>query len=138
MRQVNYIVNHCTGTQINATVSGIIRYWQDELGWKNPGYHILIDKNGHQFQLLDFDKIANGVKEFNHNSIHISYIGGLDEYGLPTDTRTEAQKASILNAIYKAIDYAGYVDILGHCDFPNVTKTCPNFDAKNEYKWITV
>lgn len=137
MRQVDYICIHCTATQRQATVNGILNYWREELGWKNPGYHILIESDGTPHVLQDFDKPTNGVKGFNHNSIHISYIGGLDEYGLPADTRTEAQKAQILNCIYTAIEYAGEAEILGHRDFPNVTKTCPNFDVKREFGWIT-
>lgn len=138
MRQVDYIVIHCTATIPEATVQGILNYWRDEKGWNNPGYHILIDKYGKQYELQSFDKIANGVKGFNHNSIHISYIGGIDSEGNPEDTRTTAQRAAIYEAIRKAIDYAGYVRILGHRDFPGVTKSCPSFDAKEEYRWITV
>lgn len=136
-RGIDYICIHCTATQPEATVTGILNYWKKHLGWKSPGYHILIDRHGSATQLLGFDYVSNGVRGYNKRCIHISYIGGIDREGNPKDTRTEEQKAAILEAIRKAIEYAGYVQILGHRDFPGVTKACPSFDAKKEYSWIT-
>jgi N-acetylmuramoyl-L-alanine amidase len=137
MRKINYIVIHCTATQPDAKVKSIQNYWHKTLGWNNPGYHILIDPNGTPHQLQYFDNIANGVRGFNKDSIHISYIGGVDEEYKPKDTRTDQQKIGIMNAIYKAIEYAGHdVQILGHRDFPKVKKACPSFDAKETYSWV--
>lgn len=136
-REIDYIAIHSTATQPDTKVESILNYWKEVLKWNNPGYHILIDRFGVDHQLQDFDKIANGVRGFNHNSIHISYIGGVDKEFKPKDTRTDAQKVSIMNAIYDVFKYAGYdLQILGHRDFPNVKKACPSFDAKEEYKWI--
>lgn len=130
---------HCTGTQPSATVEAIKRYWKDYLKWKSPGYHILIDQNGIPYYLSDFNSITNGVKGYNHESIHISYIGGIDENGKAKDTRTMQQKATILDCIREALEWVGEkVIIQGHRDFPNVAKECPCFDSRKEYSWITV
>lgn len=134
MRVINYITIHCTATSQNAKVESIQNYWKNTLKWKSPGYHILIEADGTRHYLQPFDLPTNGVKGFNQNSIHISYIGGLNG-----DDRTEAQKASILIAIKEAMEYAKTKPIIqGHRDFPNVTKLCPQFNAKEEYSWITV
>lgn len=136
-RDIQYIVIHCTATPQTATVESIKRHWRETLGWKSPGYHRLIDKDGKVYELSHFNYPTNGVKGFNSKSIHISYIGGVDDKNKPLDNRTDLQKASILNCIFEAVKYAGKkVIIQGHKDFPNVNKACPSFEAKNEYSWI--
>ena len=45
-RKIEYIVIHCTATSPDAKVSGILRYWKEEKGWKSPGYHRIIKANG--------------------------------------------------------------------------------------------
>ena len=135
LRIIDYIVIHCTATPKNTTVQSILNYWKDNLGWKNVGYHFLIDLNGKIHRLANLDTITNGVKGFNSVSIHISYIGGQFE-----DDRTEMQKASILLCIKEALEYAKKTGskpkIQGHRDFPNVKKSCPQFNAIPEYSWI--
>ena len=91
-RPIKYIAIHCTATQPTATVAAIQRHWKDQLGWKSPGYHLLIEPNGTIHRLLDFNGVANGVRGYNKESVHISYIGGITKEGSPIDNRTEAQK----------------------------------------------
>ena len=137
-RQIKYIAIHCTATQPTATVAAIQRHWKDQLGWKSPGYHLLIEANGTIHRLLDFNGVANGVRGYNKESIHISYIGGITKEGSPIDNRTEAQKESILLCIKEVIEWADNkcLIIQGHRDFPDVNKACPCFDAKAEYRDI--
>ena len=133
-RKVTHIVIHCTGASQLQTVESIQRHWRDVLGWKNVGYHRLIDSAGKVTKLANFNAVTNGVGGHNQNTIHICYIGGKDN-----DNRTMLQKASILDCIYEAITWVGEkVIIQGHRDFPKVKKACPQFDAKKEYEWITV
>lgn len=138
MRQIDYIVIHCTATKSNVKTSSILNYWYNVLGWKNPGYHWIIDSDGHITPLQNLDKPSNGVKGYNKKAIHISYKGGI----AGNDTRTAEQRAAILTCIHEALTYANKTGskpkILGHRDFPGVTKDCPSFDAEHEYYWITV
>jgi len=137
-RAIKYIAIHCTASPQTATVAAIQRYWRDSLGWKSPGYHLLIEPNGTIHRLLDFNGIANGVRGFNKESIHISYIGGVDKNGRPIDNRTAVQKEAILKCIKEVIDWSDNkcLIIQGHRDFPNAKKACPCFDAKAEYRGI--
>ncbi len=137
MRKIKYLVIHCTGTTQSATVKGILNYWKKPVeqggkGWKNPGYHFLIKANGVVVQLHPISKPSNGVGGYNSNSIHVSYIGGEDHQ----DTRTDEQKVS-LAAIIKGLS-AMYpeAEILGHRDFPKVTKSCPCFDVGAEFNQL--
>lgn len=73
------------------------------------------------------------ARRYNAHSIGVCYEGGLDENGKPCDTRTPAQKQTLI-VLLRSLKY-DYPDaqILGHCDLPWVNKKCPCFDAKSEY-----
>lgn len=134
-REIKYIAIHCTASQQTATPEAILRFWKNHLGWKNPGYHLLIDAKGVVHRLLPFDYVANGVRGFNHNSVHISYIGGITRQGRPIDNRTPEQKKAILDCIAEVKEWSINKNLIiqGHRDFPKQNKACPCFDAKEEY-----
>lgn len=137
MRTIKYIAIHCTATPQSATIDSIRNYWKNVLKWKQPGYHYIVKPDGSVINLLDIDKISNGVKGYNHETINISYIGGIDEAsGNPKDTRTDAQKVAIKNLLIQLRAKFPHAIIQGHRDFPNVKKACPSFDAKKEYSGI--
>ena len=77
-------------------------------------------------------KTSNGVKGHNHDSIHISYIGGIDDKGKPKDNRTKEQRKAMAELVNRLAKQFPDAKVLGHRDFPNVAKACPCFDAK---KW---
>ena len=134
MREIKFLAVHCTATPQTATVSSIQNYWKNVLKWKMPGYHFIIKPDGEVVQLLEIEKVSNGVKGFNSVSINISYIGGVDAQNKPIDNRTEAQKKALLDLLKKLKKQFPKAIIQGHRDFPNVKKACPSFDAKEEYK----
>ena len=136
MRDIKYIVIHCTASKPNTKKEAILSYWKNTLKWKTVGYHRLIDANGVIHELAKFEQITNGVKGYNSESIHFSYIGGIDESGRPKDTRTLKQKESLLYLIKQAKKQFPNAIVQGHKDFKGVVKACPSFEAKNEYKDI--
>ena len=128
MRKIYYIVCHCTATDQDATVEAIKNFWKNNLGWKNSGYHFIIEKNGTIHNLQPIDKLSNGVRGYNANSIHVAYIGGK-----LIDDRTPQQKASMRSVVKVMQSMFPDAKVQGHRDFPNVSKSCPRFDAKNEF-----
>ena len=132
MREIKWIVVHCTATPQNTTVQSIQNYWKNNLGWKSPGYHRLIDPFGRIHILSEYNKPTNGVAGYNANSVHISYIGGVDGKKA-VDNRTEEQKATMLDLLKELKRLYPNAKIQGHRDFPKVKKACPSFDAKAEY-----
>lgn len=134
MRTIKYIVIHCTATSQDAKVEGIINYWRKVLKWKNNGYHYMIDKNGNHTKITELNQIANGVKNYNKYSIHISYIGGIDSKGNAIDNRTIQQKDKLLYLCRELKRQFPNAIIKGHRDFPNVKKDCPCFNACEEYR----
>ena len=99
-----------------------------------PGYHFIINPDGSVVKLLDIQKVSNGVKGFNSETINISYIGGIDAKNKPIDNRTLGQKKSLLLILKELKKQFPTAIIQGHRDFPKVKKACPSFDAKKEYE----
>jgi N-acetylmuramoyl-L-alanine amidase len=127
-RKIEYIAIHCTATQPTATVTAIQNYWRNNLGWKNPGYHILFHAEKGFTVLMDLNGVSNGVQGFNSVSINLSYIGGIDKAGKPLDTRTPSQKRLMRIAVDELRKKLGSdVVVKGHRDFPKVAKACPCF-----------
>jgi len=128
MRDIKYIVLHCTATSQDAKVESIKNYWKNRLGWKSVGYHYLIDKDGVIHQLADEKDITNGVRGYNSVSLHISYIGGKDK-----DDRTELQQEAQRVLVKMLRNKYPDAIIQGHRDFDGVRKSCPRFDVK---EWL--
>lgn len=136
MRIIKHLVVHCTASPATATVAGILNYWRETRGWEVPGYHILIEASGLCHRLVPNETPSNGVRGHNATSLHVSYIGGIDAKGNPKDTRTAAQKRELLRILRAWKQAHPAAKIVGHRDFPGVTKACPSFDAKAEYASI--
>lgn len=136
MRTITHIVLHCTATPQATTVASIRRYWKDVKKWKSPGYHHIIVPDGTIANLLPIEEVSNGVAGHNANSIHISYIGGIDSKGNALDNRTDAQKATQVELLKKYKAMFPDAIICGHRDFPGVKKSCPSFDVKTWLKTI--
>jgi N-acetylmuramoyl-L-alanine amidase len=123
-RRITRIIYHCTATPQTTTVSAIQNYWKNQLGWKAPGYHILVKADGSWTQLQDFNLPTNGVGGYNANSIHVSYIGGVDGKRIVDNRTFEQQKA--FETMYRMFrDKIPTATHHGHNEFSN--KACPSF-----------
>lgn len=131
MRSIKYIVVHCTATPQSTTIESIKNYWRNDLGWSNVGYHYMIQADGKIVQIADESLITNGVRNYNKDSIHVCWIGGK-----LNDNRTKQQREALIRKLSELKAKYPQAIIQGHRDFPGVTKDCPQFDAKNEYKNI--
>ncbi len=137
MRNILYIVLHCTGANPKQTTKSILDYWKNNLKWKNVGYHYLISENGTVEQLAQESQVTNGVAGFNANSIHICYKGGVDSLGKPKDTRTDAQKQATINLLKDLNKRYPKAEIKGHRDF-GAKKACPSFEVKDWLKTVKI
>ena len=143
MRKIKYIAVHCTAGSQKSTVNDLMAEFRKK-GWKAPGYHYVITADGKIHQLLDTEKVSNGVKGYNSVTVNIAYTGGMDG----VDNRTDEQKKSLV--VLLKLLRKRYPDavIQGHRDFSTDRngngkieknewiKKCPGFDAKTEYKGI--
>lgn len=135
MKEVLYIVVHCSSTKVNqkVTVEDIDR-WHRARGWAGGcGYHWIILQDG-TIQPGRPESVAGShVRHYNQHAIGVCYIGGMDEKGRYADTRTPEQKAALWFLLSDLKTAYPKAKIVGHRDFPNVAKLCPLFDAQTEY-----
>jgi len=133
MRDIKYLVIHCSATPAGRdTDIATIKEWHLARGFTDVGYHYVIKLDG-TVQLGRPLAIKGAhVKGHNSNSIGICYVGG----GKGVDTRTDKQKDSLEALLYQLKAAFPKAEILGHRDFPGVTKECPSFNAKGEYEYI--
>ena len=135
MRNIKYIAIHCAATKPSMTVPiERVKKWHLKRGFSDVGYHFYIRRDGSVENGRDVGVSGAHVKGFNSVSIGICYEGGINEQGEPEDNRTDRQKASMLNLLQNLKKDYPDAEIKGHYQFPNVGKSCPCFDAKNEYK----
>lgn len=131
VRNILFIVIHCTATQPTASIESIKKYWKEVRGWgETPGYHFIIQPDGEIIQLLDECENSYGVHAHNSSSINIAYIGGIDKTGAPKDTRSRSQEHALFDKIVELTERYPQAIVLGHRDFQNVAKACPSFDVK--------
>lgn len=137
MRAIKKIIVHCADTPEGRDdrAADIKRWHTEERGWSDIGYHYVVDLDGTIEPGRPIEKAGAHCTGHNADSIGVCYIGGCDKKMQPKDTRTDAQKASLLLLLkYLVAKYPG-VTIYGHRDFAN--KSCPSFDAKTEYEELT-
>ncbi len=140
MRKINKIIIHCTATAEGKDYSvDTIRKWHLKRGWRDIGYHFLIQRDGTVDEGRPIEQSGAHTKGHNWDSIGISYVGGVeakkkDGKWIAKDTRTDEQKDALLDLICQLHDTYGGV-VYGHRDFSR--KSCPCFDAKKEYENIS-
>ena len=133
MRTIQLIVIHCSATRCDRrfSVEDLIACHNARFGF--TGYHYYITRDGHVYQTRHENLVGAHARHYNQHSIGVCYEGGLTPEGVPADTRTTEQKAS-LHALLKSLkaDYPDAV-ILGHRDLPGAHTQCPCLDAMTEY-----
>ena len=154
MRDITEIIIHCSDTpEGRDDRAKNIRDWHMKgRGWKDIGYHYVIDLDGTIELGRPIEKAGAHCTNHNAKSIGVCYVGGaiwrdgVDENGkpikgedgktklIPKDTRTAEQKKSLVKLLRELIQKYPKAKIYGHRDFAN--KACPSFDAKTEYKTL--
>lgn len=135
-RTITEIIVHCTATKegVNTTTEQIKHYHMTH-GWTDIAYNYVIELDGSIHNGRDVNKVGGHTTNHNAHSIGVVYVGGLAKDGKTAkDTRTEAQKASLLKLLKQLKAMYPKAVIYGHRNFAQ--KSCPCFDAKNEYKAI--
>lgn len=148
--ETDTIIIHCTATPAGREVSrreldswhkaaGFEPYIDPRTGAKTyAGYHLLVHLDGSYERLRpDAHRGQHCPQEgMNNRAIGICYVGGCDINNRPCDTRTEAQKRTLLTLVRTMRGRYPDARIIGHRDVKGVRKACPSFDAKREYKDI--
>ncbi|MBQ1268123.1 MAG: N-acetylmuramoyl-L-alanine amidase [Muribaculaceae bacterium] len=134
MRNINKIIVHCSATPEGKNFSvADIRRWHLQRGFSDIGYHFVIYRDGSVNIGRPLQKSGAHCSGHNKNSIGVCYIGGVATDGkTPKDTRTSAQKDSLVRLITELRQQFPNASVHGHREFAN--KACPCFNASEEYK----
>lgn len=143
-RNITKIIVHCSATPEGEDMTvEQIRAEHKRQGWSDIGYHYVIYRDGsiHNGRDVDIQGAHCGDNGGNIGSIGICYIGGVEHRKLgvpykdlkPKDTRTPAQKDALLRLLTELRKLYPMAKVYGHRNFDKHGKTCPSFDAKNEY-----
>lgn len=135
----DYLVVHCSATGPNSDFSARdINQWHMKRGFVCIGYHFVIKRDGTLETGRRESEIGAHVQGFNHNSIGVCLVGGVDAQGKAEDNFTPAQWDTLrtllqqLQARYSKAKILGHRDLTG--DGPKTwTKMCPSFDVR---KWL--
>ncbi|HTV67505.1 MAG TPA: N-acetylmuramoyl-L-alanine amidase [Rhizobiaceae bacterium] len=134
-RPINEIIVHCAATAEGQdyTVDDI-RAWHKKRGFTDIGYHYVIYRDGRVMPGRPVGQVGAHCadKGKNKGTIGISYIGGVAKDGkTPKDTRTPAQRASILWLLAQLKKkHKDVVRITGHNLY--AAKACPSFNVAND------
>jgi len=120
---IKYLVVHCSDTpDTDDLKASDIHKMHLSFGWNGIGYHKIICKNG---------EIENGRPEcwvgahvygFNEVSLGVCLIG--------KNNFNSLQLNSLFHLLSSWKKKYSSAEVVGHNNFPNTKKTCPNFDVK--------
>ncbi len=129
-RSTDYIVLHCSATPPTADIGAAeIRQWHKAKGWDDIGYHLVIRRNGAVEEGRSLEEIGSHVRNHNASSVGICLVGGVDARQRPRNNFTAAQWSALKNRLADLQSRFPSGRVIGHRDFPGVTKACPCFDA---------
>lgn len=132
---VTEIILHCADTRpdwmagrsIAEKVAEIRRWHVQQRGWRDIGYHWVIDRDGKVALGRKETEIGAHVEGHNRGTIGICLLGG---YGASADDPFEknftfAQRGAVLNLLDEIKGRAAIRRVSGHNDY--AAKACPGF-----------
>jgi len=134
LRTINELIWHYTATPADREVTiAEVRGWHKARGWTDVGYHKLVHLDGTVSEGRS-DRIQGAhTAGKNKGTLGYCYVGGtLEDPNVGLDTRTPAQKATMLRLTQEAIQKYNLQKVSGHRD--HGATQCPGFDARSEYQ----
>lgn len=137
---IDTIMVHCTATLPKREVSvAELDKWHKARNFERcsngryAGYHLLVHLDGSYERIRPDEERGQHCTQANMNNraVSVCYVGGVDNNNKPCDTRTEAQKRTLVTLLKTLRAKYPNAQIVGHRDY--APKACPSFDAKTEY-----
>lgn len=127
------IVIHCAATRPSMDIGAAeIDRWHRQVGYFCIGYHYVIRRDGTIEKGRPDDRPGAHARGHNDYTLGICLVGGISEKGKRNEDNFTPEQYQALYDLCETLTERYKIDeIIGHCDLPNVTKTCPNFDVHN-------
>lgn len=131
--ETDYIIIHCAATKPDMDIDAKeIDKWHRQRGWRKIGYHYVIKRDGTLETGRELDEVGAHCKGYNHNSVGVCLVGGIDNDGKPDTNFTDKQWESLAQLMWELkIPYPD-AEIVGHNEFSS--KACPTFNVR---EWWT-
>lgn len=141
MRAIDLIVIHCSATQNGqAVTTDTLRSWHKAKGWKDIGYHYVIEVTGRKGLGRPEAQIGAGVEGHNATAIHVCLVGGIEVSQAsmranPLQWATLKATIADLQARYPKAKVLGHRDLSPDLDHDGKieprewVKACPAFDV---------
>jgi N-acetylmuramoyl-L-alanine amidase len=131
---VEYLVVHCSATPPSQNI-GVVELdrMHRQRGFLMVGYHRIIRRDGTVEDGRPLDMIGAHVEDYNHCSIGICMVGGVDKNLKPENNFEAAQFEALALLLDQLKLKFPTAKIQGHRDFPNVAKACPSFGV---HEWL--
>jgi N-acetyl-anhydromuramyl-L-alanine amidase AmpD len=139
MRPLKEIIVHCTATQpkwmdgqsTKDKVAEVRRWHMQDRGWKDIGYHYLIDRDGTLMDGRPLEQVGAHTMDHNTGTIGVSLFGG---HGASATDKfysnfTEAQDKALRALITKLCNTYKITKVSGHNEY--AAKACPGFNVLN-------
>jgi N-acetylmuramoyl-L-alanine amidase len=142
MRPVNEIIVHCSatradwmaGAKTSAKVAEIRRWHTRDRGWKDIGYHVLIDRDGTVAKGRPIEQVGAHVQGKNTGTIGVCLMGGhgSSEKDKFADHFTPQQEAALRKVLADLMrQYPTITKVSGHNQY--AAKACPGFNVPSWY-----
>ncbi|MFE3838592.1 N-acetylmuramoyl-L-alanine amidase [Pseudogemmobacter sonorensis] len=141
MRAITGVIVHCTATRPDwwagrtsaAKVAEVRRWHVTGNGWRDIGYHYLIDRDGTVVPGRPLEQTGAHVAGHNTGTIGISLFGGHGSAASDAfaDHFTPEQDRALRKLIADLQGRFGAVPVTGHNQYAN--KACPGFSVP---KWL--
>jgi N-acetyl-anhydromuramyl-L-alanine amidase AmpD len=141
MRAINEIIVHCTATQpkwmdghsTREKVAEVRQWHMRDRGWKDIGYHFLIDRDGTLAEGRPLDQVGAHTQGHNTGTIGVSLFGGFGSSATDKffENFTPEQDKALRALIAKLCDTYKIKKVSGHNEY--ASKACPGFAVT---KWF--
>lgn len=127
----DYLIVHCSATPPSMDIGKReIDRWHRARGWLGIGYHFVIRQSGKVERGRSIDAAGAHARGYNHNSIGICLVGGVqeDDKTTPEQNYSAEQYRALEALLHTLLDDHPNAKVIGHCDVS--VKACPSFDVK--------
>lgn len=130
-REINRIIVHCSATPPDMDIGAAeIGRWHRDRGWQSIGYHYVIRRDG-KVEIGRSENVAGAHTHlYNHDSIGVCWVGGVDSENEPQDNRTQDQRLALADLVWALRIKYPHATVHGHREF--AAKACPSFDVQKE------
>jgi len=132
LTEVKYIAVHCSATPGDRDIGAKeLDRMHRERGFRCIGYHFVIRRDGTAETGRPITEPGAHVEDWNHCSLGVCLIGGVDAKLRAEPNFTEDQLQALRELLVELLTKFPDATVQGHRDFPNVAKACPSFDVRH-------